>query len=93
MTELFIARKDDQFFQLSKVPISSDADTNSKYFLVQDGLLLALEVLNDGKDSTILLCSGRTSPGIKVLNVPTQDYKCRISAPSPTILNSKTPTS
>ena len=57
MTELFIARKDDQFFQLSKVPISSDADTDSKYFLLQDSLLLALEVLN----------------------VPTQDYKRRIS--------------
>ena len=51
--------------------MSSDADTDSKYFLLQDGLLLALEVLNDGKDSRILLGLGRTSPSIKVLNVPT----------------------
>ena len=49
----------------------------AKYFLLQNGLLLALEVLNDGTDSRILLGSGRTSPGIKVLNVPTQEYKCR----------------
>ena len=53
MTELFIARKDDQFFQLSKVPISSDADTDSEYFLVQGGLLPALEVLNVMTDETV----------------------------------------
>ena len=56
--------------------MSSDADTNSKYFLLQDGLLLAFEVLNDGTDSRILLGSGQTSPGIKVLNVPTRSYNC-----------------
>ena len=31
----------------------------------------ALEVLNDGVDSRILLGLGQTSPGTKVLNVPT----------------------
>ena len=62
-----------------KFRMSSDADTDSKYFLLQDGLLPALEVLNYGKDSRILLGSGQTSPGIKVLNVSTQAYKCRIS--------------
>ena len=66
--------------------------------MLQDDLLPALEVLNDGKDSRILLGSGRTSPGIKVLNVPTQDI-CVDSrtqrsdflkyALSPTISNSK----
>ena len=30
-------------------------------------------------DSKILLASGRSSPGLEVLNVPTQDYKGRIS--------------
>ena len=30
-------------------------------------------------DSKILLASGRSSPGLEVLNVPTQGYKCRIS--------------
>ena len=30
-------------------------------------------------DSKILLASGRSSPGLEVLNVPTQDYECRIS--------------
>ena len=55
--------------------MSSDADTNSKYFLLQDGLLLALEVLNVDTSAS----RGRSSPGLEVLNVPTQDYKCRIS--------------
>ena len=47
--------------------------------MLQDVLLPALEVLNDGADSRILLGLGQTSPGTKVLNVPTQDYECRIS--------------
>ena len=69
-----------------------------KYFLFQDDLLPALEVLNDGKDSRMLLSLGQTSPGTKVLNVPTQDICVdsrtqRIDFPkyalSPTIPNSK----
>ena len=66
--------------------------------MLQDGPPLASEVLIDGKDSRILLGSGRTSPSIKVLNVPTQDV-CVDSrtqrsdflkyALSPTISNSK----
>ena len=81
-----------------KFRVSSDADTDSKYFLRQDVLLLALEVLNDGADSRILLGLKQTSPGTKVLNVPTQDICVdsrtqRIDflkyALSPTIPNSK----
>ena len=42
-----------------------DADTDSNYFVLQDDLPLASEVLVDGKDSRILLGLGQTSPGIK----------------------------
>ena len=43
--------------------------------MLQDSLPLASEVLNVDTSAS----RGRSSPGLEVLNVPTQDYEGRIS--------------